>query len=88
MGTAAQVYVETPGVLPAGLYELEELAAPEGYVLQGHEGVITKKDGASGNGTFYETEKTGKWTDTPQGRHPVFRCPRTKRGTTGKSARL
>ena len=68
MGTADQVYVETPGVLPAGLYELEELAAPEGYVLQGHEGVIAKKDGASGNGTFYETEETGKWTDTPQGR--------------------
>ena len=68
MGTADQVYVETPGILPAGLYELEELAAPEGYVLQGHEGVIAKKDGASGNGTFYETEETGKWTDTPQGR--------------------
>lgn len=68
MGTADQVYVETPGVLPAGLYELEELAAPEGYVLQGHEGVIAKKGGASGNGTFYETEETGKWTDTPQGR--------------------
>ena len=37
-------------------------------MLQGHEGVIAKKDGASGNGTFYETEETGKWTDTPQGR--------------------
>lgn len=62
------VYIETPKELPAGMYELEEIMAPEGYVLQGQEGVIAKKEGLSGNRTFYETENTGKWKETPQGR--------------------
>lgn len=62
------VYVETPLELPSGMYELEEIAAPEGYILQGCEGIISKKESASGNGTFYETEEEGKWTAVPQGR--------------------
>ena len=36
-------YVDTPTALPAGIYELEEVSAPDGYILQGHEGVIAKK---------------------------------------------
>lgn len=56
------VYVDTPAALPAGTYTLEEVAAPEGYVLQGHEGVIAKKDSvATGNHTFYESEADGAW---------------------------
>lgn len=60
------VYIETPMPLPSGTYELEELQAPEGYILQGHEGVIAKNSKAEGNGTFYEAEKNGKWKATPQ----------------------
>ena len=64
----ANVYIETPQELPAGTYELEELSAPEGYVLQGHEGVIAKDDSvAAGNQTYYETEENGAWEATPQG---------------------
>ena len=64
----ANVYIETPQELPAGTYELEELSAPEGYVLQGHEGVIAKDDSiADGNQTYYETEEDGAWEATPQG---------------------
>lgn len=56
------VYVDTPAALPVGTYTLEEVAAPEGYVLQGHEGVIAKKDSvATGNHTFYESEADGAW---------------------------
>lgn len=56
------VYVDTPAALPAGTYTLEEVAAPEGYVLQGHEGVIAKKDSVTtGNHTFYESEADGAW---------------------------
>lgn len=62
------VYIETPKELPAGLYELEEIQAPEGYVRQGYEGVIAKKEGLSGNETFYETETDGQWKETPQGK--------------------
>ena len=62
------VYIETPMPLPSGTYELEELLAPEGYILQGHEGVIAKDSKAEGNGTFYEAEKEGKWKATPQGK--------------------
>lgn len=64
----ANVYIETPMQLPSGTYELEEIGAPDGYILQGHEGVIAKKAALSGNGTFYETEENGAWTETPQGR--------------------
>ena len=62
------VYIETPMPLPSGTYELEELQAPEGYILQGYEGVIAKDSKAEGNGTFYESEKYGKWKATPQGK--------------------
>ncbi len=64
----ANVYIETPMQLPSGTYELEELGAPDGYILQGHEGVIAKKASLSGNRTFYETEEDGAWTETPKGR--------------------
>ena len=64
----ANVYIETPQELPAGTYELQELSAPEGYVLQGHEGVIAKNDAIqTGNHTYYETEEEGAWKETPQG---------------------
>ncbi len=64
----ANVYIETPQELPAGTYEMEELSAPEGYVLQGYEGVIAKDDSvAAGNQTYYETEENGAWEATPQG---------------------
>ena len=64
----ANVYIETPQELPAGTYELEELSAPEGYVLQGNEGVIAKDASIeSGNQTYYETEEDGAWEATPQG---------------------
>ena len=64
----ANVYIETPQELPAGTYELEELSAPEGYVLQGHEGVIAKDASIeSGNQTYYETEEDGAWEAAPQG---------------------
>lgn len=56
------VYVDTPAALPVGTYTLEEVTAPEGYVLQGHEGVIAKNDSvATGNHTFYESEADGAW---------------------------
>ena len=64
----ANVYIETPMQLPSGTYELEEIIAPEGYVLQGFEGVIAKDKSADGNGTFYEKEEDGAWEPTPQGR--------------------
>lgn len=64
----ANVYIETPQELPAGTYELQELSAPEGYVLQGHEGVIAKDETITGgNQTYYETEEEGAWEETPQG---------------------
>ncbi len=64
----ANVYIETPQELPAGTYELQELSAPEGYVLQGHEGVIAKDNSVlTGNHTYYETEEEGAWEETPQG---------------------
>ena len=64
----ANVYIETPQELPAGTYELQELSAPEGYVLQGHEGVIAKDETITGgNQTYYETEEEGAWKETPQG---------------------
>ena len=60
--TTGNVYVDTPAVLPAESYELEEVVAPEGYVLQGYEGVIAKKDSVTtGNHTFYESEADGAW---------------------------
>lgn len=62
------VYIETPMQLPSGIYELEEISAPDGYILQGHEGVIAKKNTDNGNGTYYETAEGGKWKETPQGR--------------------
>ena len=62
------VYIETPLQLPSGTYELEEISAPDGYILQGHEGVIDKKSSQAGNGTYYESEESGKWKETPQGR--------------------
>lgn len=62
------VFIETPIPLPSGTYELEEIQAPEGYILQGHEGVIAKDPKASGNGTYYEAEEDGAWKKTPQGR--------------------
>ncbi|MGN8801305.1 SpaA isopeptide-forming pilin-related protein [Candidatus Merdisoma sp. HCP28S3_D10] len=62
-------WVDTPSPLPAGVYELQEVSAPDGYILQGHEGVIAKKEtGTTGNHTFYETEKTGTWKPVPEGR--------------------
>ena len=64
----ANVYIETPMQLPSGTYELEEVMAPEGYILQGFEGVIAKDKSADGNGTFYETEEDGAWEPAPQGR--------------------
>lgn len=64
----ANVYIETPQELPAGTYELQELSAPEGYVLQGHEGVIAKDASIpAGNQTYYETEEDGAWEAAPQG---------------------
>lgn len=64
----ANVYIETPQELPAGTYELQEISAPEGYVLQGHEGVIAKDESLkTGNHTYYETEEGGRWKETPQG---------------------
>ena len=64
----ANVYIETPQELPAGTYELQELSAPEGYVLQGHEGVIAKDEAIlTGNHTYYEMEEEGAWKETPQG---------------------
>lgn len=64
----ANVYIETPQELPAGTYELQEISAPEGYVLQGHEGVIAKDESLkTGNKTYYETEESGRWKETPQG---------------------
>lgn len=62
------VYIETPLQLPSGMYELEEISAPEGYILQGHEGVIAKKKTAKGNGTYHETEEDGMWKENAQGR--------------------
>lgn len=62
------VYIETPLQLPSGTYELEELSAPDGYILQGYEGVIAKKDTENGNGTYYETAEEGMWKEMPQGR--------------------
>ncbi len=60
--TTGNVYVDTPAAFPAGSYELEEVVAPEGYVLQGYEGVIAKKDSVTtGNHTFYESEADGAW---------------------------
>lgn len=59
--STGNVYVDTPVALPVGTYTLEEVNAPEGYILQGKEGVIAKKDSAPGNHTFYETEATGAW---------------------------
>ena len=52
--------------LPCGTYELEEVKAPDGYILQGEEGQIARKEAyEEGNGTFYETEEEGMWTRTP-----------------------
>ena len=57
--------------IPNGLYELEEVTAPEGYILQGKEGRIARASerGAVGlnasNGTFYENRKNGRWTAAP-----------------------
>lgn len=64
------VYIETPGKLPSGVYELEELQAPEGYILQGREGIIAKdvKETSAKNHTFYEREADGAWTAAPKGR--------------------
>lgn len=62
------VFIETPMPLPNGVYELEEMKAPENYILQGFEGVIQKNSKLSGNGTYYETEEDGSWKPTPQGR--------------------
>ena len=64
------VYIETPARLPSGIYELEELKAPEGYILQGKEGVIAKdtKETSAENHTFYEREADGMWTAAPKGR--------------------
>lgn len=61
-------YIDTADALPAGTYELEEITAPEGYVLQGHEGVIRKGRRAAQNGTFYETEEEGIWQAVPKER--------------------
>jgi len=58
--------------LPTGVYELEEVAAPEGYILQGAEGhIAVLEDAAAGtektavNGTFYETAEEGMWDAAP-----------------------
>ena len=52
-------YIRTPQLLPAGTYILEEVKAPEGYVLQGNEGVYRTVDGK----TIWEVENgsDGKW---------------------------
>ena len=62
------VMIETPAQLPNGVYELEEMKAPEGYILQGFEGLIQKNSKYAGNGTYFETEEEGMWKPTPQGR--------------------
>lgn len=62
------VFAETPQELPGGVYELEEVQAPEGYVLAGEEGVIAKDPREPGNQTFYETRESGFWESTPQER--------------------
>ena len=67
---SCNIYIETPSKLPSGIYELEELKAPEGYILQGKEGVIAKDAGETSarNHTFYEREADGAWTAAPKGR--------------------
>lgn len=63
----SEIYAELPLNLPVGTYELEEVTAPEGYVLQGHEGVIRKDETLSvGNRTFYESRETGVWESMPK----------------------
>ena len=55
--------------LPEGLYELEEVTAPAGYVLSGQEGVISRSDAVTtGNHTYYETEAAGQWTPAGKAR--------------------
>ena len=48
--------IQTPVMLPMGTYTLEELHAPEGYILRGSEGTYRKND----DSTFWEAEK---WDD-------------------------
>ncbi len=66
----SNVYIETPSKLPSGVYELEELKAPEGYILQGKEGVIAKSpdETSAENHTFYERQEDGAWTTAAKGR--------------------